>query len=63
MAEGWKQRFYDQQDLFIIYSALPVYQVNCKKPPKYEDFIKNRKEKDSLDDLSIDDIKFLAEGL
>lgn len=62
MADGWRQRFYDQQDLYILYCALPVYQTQCKKPPKYEDFIKNRPDhKDNLDDLSLEDIKYLAE--
>lgn len=62
MADGWRQRFYDRQDLFILYAALPTYQTQCKKPPKYEDFVKGRPDhKDNLDDLSIEDIKYLAE--
>lgn len=62
MLNGWRDRFYDYQDLLILYAALPTYQVNCKHPPKYEDFIKNRPgQKDLLEDLSIEELKWLAE--
>lgn len=62
MIDGWKRRYYDLQDLFIMYSAMPVYQVNCKHPPKYEDFVRGRDDrKDLFSDLTIEDIKYLAE--
>lgn len=63
MIDGWQQRYYDMQDMFIVYGALPVYQVNCKKPPKYEDFIKDRptsKKKSEFADMTLEELRLFA---
>ena len=42
MLNGWRERFYDYQDLMILYAAPPLISKLTKKPPKYEDFVRNR---------------------
>ena len=60
LIEGWLQRYYDLQDLFIIYCALPVYQMNMKRPPNYDDFIKGRQKASKASDFTIDELEWLA---
>lgn len=60
MIDGWTQRYYDAQDLFIMFSAMPVYNVNCRKPPKYEDFVKNRDKKTGFEDMSYEELLAFA---
>ena len=62
-AEGWLQRYYDESDLFILYGALPTYQVKLgKRSPTYDSMTRGRKllQPNSLDGESIEYLRWLA---
>ena len=62
-AEGWLQRHYDLEDLFIAYGALPTYQVKMgNKSPTFESMTRGRKlqKKNSLDKESVEYLRWLA---
>ena len=64
MVDGWQQRYYDMQDLFIVFGAIPVYQTQCKNPPKYEDFVKDRpnyKKHNDFDGFTLEELRAFAE--
>lgn len=62
-ADGWLQRHCDIEDLFILYGALPTYQVKMgKKAPSYHDMTRGRKllQSNSLDEEPLEYLKWLA---
>lgn len=61
MIQGWKQRYKDQQALFVLYSAIPVYNSFSKKKLRFEDFVREEKQIDDFADLGIDELRALAE--
>ena len=60
LIKGWLHRYYDLQDLFIIHCALPVYQMNMKRPPRFEDIVKGRQKVGSASDFSLEELEYLA---
>lgn len=61
MIQGWKQRYKDLQALFVLYSAIPIHNSFSKKKARFEDFVKEEKELDDFSDLSIEEMRQLAE--
>lgn len=60
LIDGWLQRYCDLQDLFIINCALPVYQMNMKRPPRYEDIVKDRHKGGKAPEFTLDEMEWLA---
>lgn len=63
LVEGYKRRREAQEDLLILWSALPVYQTQCKKPPTYKQLTAHRTRSHNIAGIDEETQKYWREVL